>query len=199
VFGGGSRAGGRGTLASVRTSIVIVSTLFVLAMVGASTAAAKKANDCGDANDDGQITAADALDALRTALDLSSCEACRCDVNGSGDIVTGDALAILTVAVGGSASFDCPACVTTTTTTTTLPVFRQCGDPRAGAPNCDGNCGVDGQMCVESPASSGNCQCIFTPIACGVAAGPPVCSGSCPKTGVCRQVANTCECLFLSQ
>jgi hypothetical protein len=178
----------------MRTAVALGAALLMLSLVAASTSAAGKAQDCGDANDDNKITSSDALLDLRTALDLDSCEPCRCDVDGSGNIVTADALAILSVSVGGSVDFDCPACVTTTTTTTTLPVFVPCGDPRAGAPNCDGYCGVDGQMCVESPPFSGNCQCIFTPIPCGVAEGPPICAGSCPKTRVCRHIATTCEC-----
>jgi len=130
-----------------------------------------------------------------TALGLDSCEDCFCDVDSSGVIVTTDALTALKFAVGDPVDLDCPSCPTTTTTTT-VPLILGCGDPRAGAPACDAYCDVDGQMCVESPAGSGNCQCIFTPIPCGGAAGPPVCSGSCPKTRVCRQIANTCECAF---
>ena len=36
---------------------------------------------CGDANDDGSLTALDALIALNAAIGLSSCEPSRCDVD----------------------------------------------------------------------------------------------------------------------
>jgi hypothetical protein len=176
-------------------SAVFVPCVVALFLLGAGTAAAGGKQKCGDATGDGKITAPDGLGILRTALGLDSCEDCFCDVDSSGVIVTTDALTALKFSVGDAVDLDCPSCPTTTTTTT-VPLILGCGDPRAGAPACDGYCNVDGQMCVESPAGSGNCQCIFTPIPCGGAAGPPVCSGSCPKTRVCRQIATTCECAF---
>jgi hypothetical protein len=64
---------------------------------------------CGDANDDGDITAADALSALRTAVGNGSCDLAHCDYNGDASVSAGDALAILRVAVGGAGNPQCPA------------------------------------------------------------------------------------------
>jgi hypothetical protein len=55
---------------------------------------------CGDANDDGKITAADALKVLRVAVGIGICAAGVCDYTGDGEIAASDALAILRVAVG---------------------------------------------------------------------------------------------------
>ena len=63
---------------------------------------------CGDANDDGVVTAGDALMALRTAVGTASCEPERCDFNGDSSITAGDALAILRVAVNLASTPKCP-------------------------------------------------------------------------------------------
>ncbi|MFN2426660.1 MAG: dockerin type I domain-containing protein [Candidatus Binatia bacterium] len=81
---------------------------------------------CGDANDDGEITVADALIALRTAVGAAVCVPQACDYNGDGNVSANDALAILRVAVGQEIPPACPlsAEATGTTlpiTTTTLP------------------------------------------------------------------------------
>ncbi|MFN2374932.1 MAG: dockerin type I repeat-containing protein [Candidatus Binatia bacterium] len=55
---------------------------------------------CGDANGDLDVTAADALAALKTAVGTSMCPLVRCDYNGSGEVTAPDALLILKVAVG---------------------------------------------------------------------------------------------------
>jgi hypothetical protein len=62
---------------------------------------------CGDANGDGDITAVDALVALRTAVDIGNCPETRCDYNGNGEVQSSDALAILRVSVG---QFVVPMC-----------------------------------------------------------------------------------------
>jgi hypothetical protein len=172
---------------------LVARVVLALLLVGVTAAAAAPKPICGDANGDRTRTAADALEILRVALDLSECEPCLCDVDGSGNVVTADALSVLALAVGGNIDLDCPSCVTTTTST--VPEKLPCGDPRAGAPACDGYCGVNNQMCVESPPGSGNCQCIFGP-ACGVAAGAPVCAGACPALWICEAQGNTCHCVF---
>ncbi len=64
--------------------------------------------DCGDAVTDGQITATDALFALRSAVRLETCALCVCDANRSGDITATDALVILRAAVGSPEVLDCP-------------------------------------------------------------------------------------------
>jgi hypothetical protein len=65
---------------------------------------------CGDANEDGTATAVDALSALRVAVGMSFCAACRCDADASGSVSASDALAILRVAVGQPLSLVCPKC-----------------------------------------------------------------------------------------
>lgn len=65
---------------------------------------------CGDADDNGKVTAVDALAALRTAVGSSQCEACRCDANDENAVTTSDALKILQAAVGQPVLLDCPAC-----------------------------------------------------------------------------------------
>lgn len=67
-------------------------------------------DECGDANLDGSISAADALSALRTAVGSGSCPTCRCDVDSSGTISAADALALLRAAVGQAVTLVCPAC-----------------------------------------------------------------------------------------
>jgi hypothetical protein len=64
---------------------------------------------CGDADDNGSITASDALLALRTAVGAASCPARRCDTNDDGSISTSDALRILKEAVGVDVLLSCPS------------------------------------------------------------------------------------------
>lgn len=64
---------------------------------------------CGDANDDGEVTASDALQALRTAVELDECGLVRCDYDGNGSVTSIDALAILRRAVGQALPPLCPA------------------------------------------------------------------------------------------
>jgi len=63
---------------------------------------------CGDANDDGAVTATDALVALNAAVGLAVCEPARCDTDDSGAITASDALAILNAAVGILVVLSCP-------------------------------------------------------------------------------------------
>lgn len=63
---------------------------------------------CGDANDDGAITATDALLALSAAVGLGECDPVRCDADGSGAVTASDALAILSAAVGIPVVLSCP-------------------------------------------------------------------------------------------
>ena len=64
---------------------------------------------CGDANSDCELTASDALLALRAAVDLVACANNVCDVNASGKVDTADALAILRKAVGLASVTSCTA------------------------------------------------------------------------------------------
>jgi hypothetical protein len=70
---------------------------------------------CGDANESGNsspadITASDALLALRSAVGLVVCERCRCDVDASGVVTATDALNLLRYAVGIAVTLVCPPC-----------------------------------------------------------------------------------------
>lgn len=65
---------------------------------------------CADADDDGRVTARDALVALRASVGVDICAGCRCDVNGVAGITVADALGVLRLAVGQSLALLCPAC-----------------------------------------------------------------------------------------
>jgi hypothetical protein len=65
---------------------------------------------CGDASEDEDVSATDALLVLRTAVGTRTCDLCLCDVNGNGAVSSSDALLVLREAVGQSVTFNCPAC-----------------------------------------------------------------------------------------
>ena len=56
---------------------------------------------CGDADENGRVTASDALSALRTSVGSSSCTLDRCDTDRSQTVTATDALLILKAAVAG--------------------------------------------------------------------------------------------------
>ena len=55
---------------------------------------------CGDANQDGQRTATDALLALNTSVGLATCIETLCDANSSGTTTSTDSLILLNLSVG---------------------------------------------------------------------------------------------------
>jgi hypothetical protein len=63
---------------------------------------------CGDANEDGDVTATDALLTLRAAVGSRACALEVCDADGSGKITATDALAVLRHSVGQPVELDCP-------------------------------------------------------------------------------------------
>ena len=63
---------------------------------------------CGDFNDDGRISAIDALGLLMTAVGAGDCAAERCDIDGNGSISATDALKALKISVGQQIPTDCP-------------------------------------------------------------------------------------------
>jgi hypothetical protein len=65
---------------------------------------------CGDADEDGDGSASDALFVLQAAVGSRSCAACLCDVNDSGTQTAADALIVLRDALGAEAALSCPAC-----------------------------------------------------------------------------------------
>lgn len=83
---------------------------------------------CGDPDANG-LSATDGLIILNVAIGLQVCDACICDVDGSGETTASDSLIALRAAVGSVANLACPACEqasttsvpqeTTTSTTTT--------------------------------------------------------------------------------
>lgn len=184
-----------------RTISYWVSGAVAAALLLSLSASPTSAAECADPTGDSQVLATDALVVLRAAVALEPCDLCVCDVDGSGAVMAVDALTVLVSATGGDVTLNCPPCSTTTTTTTTststttVPSSVMCGDPGAIAPACDGYCGVNGQGCRESPAGSGQCQCIFG-LSCGSAGGPPNCNGSCPALKTCRDQGGLCRCVL---
>jgi len=65
---------------------------------------------CGDANKNAEITATDALSALRTAVGNQNCGLCLCDINDNGTVTAPDALAILRSSVGQAIPLLCRLC-----------------------------------------------------------------------------------------
>jgi uncharacterized repeat protein (TIGR03806 family) len=68
---------------------------------------------CGDSVapfDTGTVTTADALGILRSAVSMTSCAECVCDVNGDGHISATDALKVLRRSVGLGQELECAPC-----------------------------------------------------------------------------------------
>lgn len=86
---------------------------------------------CGDPDANG-LSATDGLIILNVAIGLQTCDACICDVDGSGGTTASDSLLALRAAVGSVGELACPDCepvsttslpqetTTSSTTTTTL-------------------------------------------------------------------------------
>lgn len=66
--------------------------------------------ECGDGALNGNVTATDALAALRAAVGSGECPDCVCDANNSGSITASDALLILQYSVGQPLVLTCPDC-----------------------------------------------------------------------------------------
>jgi hypothetical protein len=58
----------------------------------------------------GDLSASDALFALRASVGTADCAPCQCDVDTSGSVAASDALRILRAAVGISSTLACPSC-----------------------------------------------------------------------------------------
>jgi hypothetical protein len=65
-------------------------------------------SSCGDVNDDGDVTATDALFTLRAAVGTRECELAVCDADGNGTLAASDALRVLRRAVGQPVELLCP-------------------------------------------------------------------------------------------
>ncbi|HYD50424.1 MAG TPA: hypothetical protein VEB21_18860 [Terriglobales bacterium] len=77
---------------------------------GGSDQACGNATCSNDAGADQSAGAMDAAFALQSAVSLTACEACRCDVDSSGTVTASDALAILRHAVDPLTELNCPSC-----------------------------------------------------------------------------------------
>ena len=64
---------------------------------------------CGDVNDDGTLSAADALGVLRASVGTADCQPWECDYDGSGEVSASDALEVLRAAIGDGAPPECPS------------------------------------------------------------------------------------------
>ncbi|MBI5504634.1 MAG: PD40 domain-containing protein [Deltaproteobacteria bacterium] len=89
----------------------------IQALPGGTTTTTLPAQKCGDPINPMaplagvfDITASDALFALKAAVGSVTCELCVCDVNDSSNITASDALAILRDAVGLPIDLQCPPC-----------------------------------------------------------------------------------------
>ncbi len=83
-------------------------------LVGQFCNAACSMLSCGDPDDSGSLSAPDALFILRSAVGLSACDVCICNVDGSAGgspITATDALRALRRAVGIPIALTCPACI----------------------------------------------------------------------------------------
>jgi hypothetical protein len=112
----------------------------VVALGVAIAAPARAELICGDFNDDHDVSAPDALGALRTAVGLDDCQRAVCDWTGDGDITTRDALAILRASVGTD---DDPRC----------PVGG------CNGPECEPTCPSKSVDCCDPTTCSGNGTC----------------------------------------
>ncbi len=63
---------------------------------------------CGDANSDDDITATDALQALKGAVGSTTCPAEVCDVSSPGGVTSSDALPLLRYSIGQPVALSCP-------------------------------------------------------------------------------------------
>ncbi len=146
-----------------------------------SLAAPAQAQQCGDVDYNGDVTASDALVVLKYAVGqpvAMYCCACVTTTSTSTSTTT----------------------TTTSTTTTTVPAKPACGQAGTTPPSCNGFCtaGFPYELCIEYPPGSGACQCRpgESGGVCGVVAGPPTCLGTCPQFFICKQVGGICQCVF---
>ncbi len=68
--------------------------------------------ECGDATEDRILTATDAFEILRGAVELAACPLSNCDTDGDGDISPTDGLRVVRAAVGQQVELQCGLVVT---------------------------------------------------------------------------------------
>lgn len=103
------------TSSTSMTSATASSTTITSTTLIVTTTTIASAVECGDANDDGAVSATDALVVLRVAVGIDTCAACVCDVDASGGesaVTAADALRVLRAAVGEpGAALLCSPCI----------------------------------------------------------------------------------------
>ena len=97
------------TAASTTTTTTTTTTSTTTTSTTTTTTVPLQGN-CADPNDDGAVTATDALFILRAGVGSETCADCVCDANGSGSVTATDALLALQVAVGLDVPLNCPPC-----------------------------------------------------------------------------------------
>lgn len=100
-------------------------------------------SQCGDVNDDGRVTATDALFVLQAAIGLQTCSVEICDANGDGNVTATDASMVLSAAVGLPVDFVCPAPVSFTCGNNVIDENEECDDGDvtwATGELCNGRC-----------------------------------------------------------
>jgi hypothetical protein len=98
------------TTLSTTTSSTTSSTTYTTTSTSTTTTHTLPPPICGDANEDDNLNATDALLILRVSVALDECLDCICDINGSGAVTASDALIALRASVGLPEQFQCPAC-----------------------------------------------------------------------------------------
>ncbi len=94
---------------SSSTTITTVTTTTTTTTTSSTTTTTLAPPVCGDADDDGEVSASDALRILQTAVGKrNDCPPERCDVVGRNGIAASDALAALKIGVGKVVNHDCP-------------------------------------------------------------------------------------------
>jgi hypothetical protein len=113
-------------------------------------------SQCGDVNDDGRVTATDALFVLQSAIGLQQCAVEICDANGDGEVTATDASMVLAAAVGLPVDFVCPAPVSFTCGNAIIDENEECDDGDSlwlTGELCSGRCL---ELLCGDPDDSGN-------------------------------------------
>ncbi len=136
----------------------------ILVLLTAGSPAIAGIGDCGPPQSGGTApVATDALYTLAVAVGTQVCEACVCDVDGSGGtspVSATDALITLRRAVDPQVVLSCIAC--------------EVSCDLSPAPECGGTC-ANGGTCAPEPTAPDECSCLGS---CEL--GPaPVCGGAC--------------------
>ncbi len=129
---------------------VALTALAIVAVLTQGSARAQIIPICGDANNDGDISVSDGVDALRAAAGLSSqCTLAICDVNADGSVTTTDAVNILRNAAGLSAIDACRDVTSTPVPTSTPACCIHCLSEGTGMSPCGDSCIPQTFICIR--------------------------------------------------